>query len=394
MQGFNKYYPPDYDPSKNSSLNSYRGVHALGDRARKLNQGVLITRFELPFNIWCGGCDAHIGMGVRYNAEKKKVGMYYSTPIYAFRCKCHLCSHWFEIRTDPQNTRYVVHEGARQKNEEWDPSADGNGGFAPIEMDATKHPLDAFQSLEKKEADKRVAMGQKERLSRLESLNEGTWEDPYLLNVKLRKAFREVKKESIEKDGEDEEVRERFGLRDDLKLEGKRERWEKRVGVEFEGEREEEEEERKRSEQRDREDGAMWERLREERERNRVVEMELGTGRNFADVTRIAKRKLSSSTSTAEFPPAKRRLSASSSSSRSTTANQTLDDASLLKQHLPHQSMSMVKAKKEKAPSTGALDVLEKRRKMKKDQSVNELKQRLIKNTQRRNNAFGGFGAG
>src|SRR5712671_462361 len=49
-----------------------------------------------------GSCNAHIGMGVRYNAEKKKIGMYYSTPIFSFRCKCHLCSGWFEIQTDPQ----------------------------------------------------------------------------------------------------------------------------------------------------------------------------------------------------------------------------------------------------------------------------------------------------
>ncbi len=41
-------------------------------------------------------------MGVRYNAEKKKVGNYYSTAIYSFRCKCHLCDGWFEIQTDPK----------------------------------------------------------------------------------------------------------------------------------------------------------------------------------------------------------------------------------------------------------------------------------------------------
>ena len=28
------------------------GKHALGDRARKLDQGILITRFELPYHIW------------------------------------------------------------------------------------------------------------------------------------------------------------------------------------------------------------------------------------------------------------------------------------------------------------------------------------------------------
>jgi len=38
----------------------------------------------------CEGCGNHVGMGVRYNAEKKKVGMYYTTPIHQFRMKCHL----------------------------------------------------------------------------------------------------------------------------------------------------------------------------------------------------------------------------------------------------------------------------------------------------------------
>ena len=56
----------------------------------------------MPYNIWCGGCNSHIGMGVRYNAEKKKVGNYYSTPIWQFRMKCHLCDNYFEINTDPQ----------------------------------------------------------------------------------------------------------------------------------------------------------------------------------------------------------------------------------------------------------------------------------------------------
>lgn len=112
MQGFNKYYPPDYDPN-DGSLNKLAGKHALGDRARKLDQGILIVRFELPFNIWCGGCDNHLGMGVRYNAEKRKVGMYYSTPIFAFRCKCHLCSAWFEVQTDPKVRSFAPYHSRR-----------------------------------------------------------------------------------------------------------------------------------------------------------------------------------------------------------------------------------------------------------------------------------------
>lgn len=40
------------DPTIPCTTHSISGKHALGDRARKLDQGVLITRFELPFNIW------------------------------------------------------------------------------------------------------------------------------------------------------------------------------------------------------------------------------------------------------------------------------------------------------------------------------------------------------
>lgn len=99
-KGTNLYYPPDYDP-RVGGLNKFLGTHALRERARKIHMGILIIRFEMPYNIWCDGCGNHIGMGVRYNAEKKKIGMYYSTPVYQFRMKCHLCDNHFEIKTDP-----------------------------------------------------------------------------------------------------------------------------------------------------------------------------------------------------------------------------------------------------------------------------------------------------
>lgn len=99
-KGTNKYYPPDYDP-KAGGLNKWQGTHALRERARKIHMGIIIIRFEMPYNIWCEGCNNHIGMGVRYNAEKTKVGMYYSTPVYQFKMKCHLCDNHFIIKTDP-----------------------------------------------------------------------------------------------------------------------------------------------------------------------------------------------------------------------------------------------------------------------------------------------------
>ena len=57
--------------------------------------GLLLTiscplyRFEMPFNIWCGGCNSMIGKGVRFNAEKQQVGNYYSTKVkYYLSIQC------------------------------------------------------------------------------------------------------------------------------------------------------------------------------------------------------------------------------------------------------------------------------------------------------------------
>ncbi|TRM64976.1 CWC16 protein [Schizophyllum amplum] len=217
MQGFNKYYPPDYDGEKHKSLNAYRGKHALGDRARKLDQGILITRFELPFNIWCGTCNNHIGMGVRYNAEKKKIGNYYSTPIFEFRCKCHLCDGWFKIQTDPKNTRYVVTEGARQKDEEWDPEE--NGGYAIHDTEGNAAPADPLAALEKTtDAQNHMTKVQQPRLEELEEASERFNADPYALSRKVRKHFRAEKKVEQKKRTADDEIKNRYGLPEELNL--------------------------------------------------------------------------------------------------------------------------------------------------------------------------------
>ena len=39
-----------------------------------------------------------------------QLGMYYTTPIYSFRMKCHLCPNKITIKTDPGNMDYVITE--------------------------------------------------------------------------------------------------------------------------------------------------------------------------------------------------------------------------------------------------------------------------------------------
>ncbi|XP_035794322.1 coiled-coil domain-containing protein 130 homolog [Anopheles albimanus] len=192
-KGQNLYYPPDYDP-RAGGLNKWQGTHALRERARKIHLGILIIRFEMPYNIWCDGCKNHIGMGVRYNAEKKKVGMYYSTPIYQFRMKCHLCDNHFEIKTDPQNLDYEIVSGARRQENRWDPTQ--NEQIVP-ETKETQRKLfdDAMFKLEHGVKDQKVGEEAKPVLGRLFQRNSSVWRDDFEANSQLRANFRKRKKE-------------------------------------------------------------------------------------------------------------------------------------------------------------------------------------------------------
>ncbi|KAG0344054.1 hypothetical protein BG004_004779 [Podila humilis] len=210
----NKYYPPDWDPSK-GSINTYRGQHPLRDRARKLDQGILIVRFELPYNIWCEGCNNPIGMGVRYNAEKKKIGNYYSTAILSFRMKCHLCDNWFEIHTNPKNGTYDIAGGARKKIEDF--TAEDN---ETIEIDTPeefeRRANDPFARLEHVQQDAVKAKSGATVLTRLQQLNDRQWSDPYALSQRLRKEFRTEKKAKAKEVLECKAVADRVGFAFDI----------------------------------------------------------------------------------------------------------------------------------------------------------------------------------
>jgi len=195
-KGVNKYYPPDYDP-KMGSINAYHGTHALRERANKLHLGILIIRFEMPYNIWCDGCKNHIGMGVRYNSEKKKVGMYYTTPVYQFRMKCHLCPNYIEMKTDPGNLDYLIVSGARRQERRWDPLE--NEQVVPEEKSVSqKLATDAMFKLEHGEKDSAKSKQAAPIIDRLQD-HRDRWKDDYSANRLLRDQFRAQKKDLKEK---------------------------------------------------------------------------------------------------------------------------------------------------------------------------------------------------
>ncbi|KAH0953112.1 hypothetical protein HN011_004231 [Eciton burchellii] len=223
-KGTNLYYPPDYDP-RAGGLNKFLGTHALRERARKLHMGILIIRFEMPYNIWCNGCGNHIGMGVRYNAEKKKIGMYHSTPLYQFRMKCHLCDNHFEIKTDPANLDYVIVSGARRQENRWDPKQNEQVVPETKEISCRLYD-DAMYKLEHGVEDKNIAKSRDSTLGSAIALNKSLWKDDYSSNCAVRALFRKNKQELKKKEAIDSILLKKTGLNinlvseheDDIKL--------------------------------------------------------------------------------------------------------------------------------------------------------------------------------
>ena len=201
----NFYHGPDYDPKKHKSLNKMRGSHgALGDRARKLDQGILIIRFEMPFHVSCSKCGEMIAKGERFNAEKKCIGNYLSTKIWEFRMRHH-CQEKIVIVTDPKNSLYQVVEGARQKV---DVDAADAGVLEINDADRDKIRNDAMLALESNDDHKKRARSEAEDLREIQYINDSLHGDPYALNKTLRAQMRRAKKEDAALD----EERVRLGL--------------------------------------------------------------------------------------------------------------------------------------------------------------------------------------
>jgi coiled-coil domain-containing protein 130 len=208
--GAPKYHPPAFFESGAKSINKFRGVHALRERARKLKtEGILIIRFEMPFNIWCLSCNDMIGKGTRFNAEKSDDGFYHSTKILKFAMKCAKCKNKIIIHTDPQNCDYKVTSGAKKKEEEfqYDPLEDNVAVLTDPEI-LEKRENNAMAKLEHLQEDYTKSLELVPALTQLQQIRDNDWKSDYELSSILRKKNRETKQQQK---AELEQFEKRFG---------------------------------------------------------------------------------------------------------------------------------------------------------------------------------------
>ncbi len=78
-----KYYPPDFDPSKISRNKSDKQA---GPKVQQV-------RLMAPFSMKCLSCGEYIYKGRKFNARKETTDeKYYAITIYRFYIRCTRCS--------------------------------------------------------------------------------------------------------------------------------------------------------------------------------------------------------------------------------------------------------------------------------------------------------------
>ncbi|CAK7902541.1 splicing factor Yju2p [[Candida] anglica] len=99
-KGINKYYPPDYDPSK------------VPKRQKVGNQDLKI-RMMAPYSMRCLKCNEYIAERRKFNAKKEITKeTYMNVKIIRFHITCPRCNNSITFKTSPQTAGYVPESGA------------------------------------------------------------------------------------------------------------------------------------------------------------------------------------------------------------------------------------------------------------------------------------------
>jgi hypothetical protein len=155
----NKYYPPDFDPSK------IRGFE------KKSVRRMCNVRMMLPMTIRCYTCGNYLYIGTKFNMKVETVQEedYLGIKVYRFYLKCTQCYSEITFKTDPRNHDYVAELGASRNHNPWKDMLMAEEEFKDLKKNEMKE--DAMKSLEHRTFDSKREMDILDALDQMKSLN-------------------------------------------------------------------------------------------------------------------------------------------------------------------------------------------------------------------------------
>ena len=154
----NKYYPPDFDPSKLTKIK----------RQKDKQDNV---RMMLPMSVRCNTCGNFLYIGTKFNMRKETCldEDYLGIKIYRFYFKCTRCYAEITMKTDPKNHDYVAEHGASRNYEPWRDIMHAEQVLKSKR--ALEESTDAMKSLENRTYDSKREMDILDALEEVRQLN-------------------------------------------------------------------------------------------------------------------------------------------------------------------------------------------------------------------------------
>lgn len=104
-KAINKYYPPDWDPSKLPKV-------------KKNPNATIKVRLLAPFSMRCLNCNEYISSSRKFNAKKQVTNeKYLEVKIIQFEIRCPICNNIIVFKTEPQNGGFALVSGAKRNYE-------------------------------------------------------------------------------------------------------------------------------------------------------------------------------------------------------------------------------------------------------------------------------------
>lgn len=189
----NKYYPPDFDPAKLP-------------RGQRAKSNEMKVRMMLPMSVRCKTCGTFMYKGTKFNTRKEDVAgeNYLGIQIFRFYWRCTNCAAEFTMKTDPQNSDYVLEHGATRNYEPW---RDKDKAVAEFEKKREEEEMgNAMKALENRTLDSKREMDIMAALDEMKSLNarHNTVTTEQALAALLEAADKETGEEIVQDDDEDD----------------------------------------------------------------------------------------------------------------------------------------------------------------------------------------------